>query len=96
MITIVFTGSRGGLLFGGIELIILLIILAVADRKTRIPLLIICIAAASGVCFPATAVDRTHAIYDEPILNFKRNKIRLGLWYRALEDSVQTRSQDAV
>jgi O-antigen ligase len=86
MITIVFTGSRGGLLFGGIELIILLIILAVADRKTRIPLLIICIAAAAVIIATIPQWTELMRYTMSRFTSFKENKIRLGLWYRALED----------
>lgn len=85
-ITIVFTGSRGGLIFGAVEILILIIYTCVKVKELRKPLLVLC-----GVCIAALAVTVTVWL---PVMRytFKRltdyneNKIRLGLWYRAIED----------
>ncbi len=84
--TIIMTGSRGGLLFGGIELVALIIYFAVVDKKHRKILL-----SAAGVIAVAGLVISPKLLYVmrytlERFTSQGENAIRIGLWKRSVTD----------
>ena len=85
-VLILFTGSRGGMLFGLVELGICFITMFILDRKHR-PYI--------GIIFGFSLVVAfflRHSIIDivsyttERLLDYDENKIRLGLYSRGIED----------
>ncbi len=83
---IVFTGSRGGLLFGAVELMILIVYFAVTDKKHRKPLLIIIgVIFAAGICASPKLVHLMRYTL-ERFTSYNENFRRLGLIKRSFED----------
>ena len=83
---IVFTGSRGGLLFGAVELMILIVYFAVTDKKHRKPLLIIIgVIFAAGICVSPKLVHLMRYTL-ERFTSYNENFRRLGLIKRSFED----------
>lgn len=83
---ILLTGSRGGLLFGAIELMILIVFFAVIDKKHRKPLLIIiAVIFAAGICVSPKLVHLLRYTL-ERFTSYKENFRRLGLIQRSFED----------
>ncbi len=84
--TMLLSGSRGGMIFGGIELIILIVYFAVIDKKHRKVLL--GIVAAIGilgiVLLPKLIYILRYTI--ERLTSYSENAIRLGLLRRSVED----------
>lgn len=79
-------GSRGGMLFGGIELVICVILLIVLDKKRRKTycwifgaILVLCLA---SIPFQMDLLSKTL----ERFTSRKENFRRLGLWQRAIQD----------
>ncbi len=83
---ILFSGSRGGMIFGAIELGICFVVMFIIDKKHRIP-----IAAITAVCL-ITAFILRHFLFDllsytiERLMNPAENAIRLQLIPRGIED----------
>lgn len=80
------SGSRGGMIFGGIELVILIVYFAVIDKKHR--KILLGIVAAMGV---AAILVMPKLIYIfrytiERLTSYSENAIRLGLLKRSVED----------
>ncbi|MGN0573994.1 MAG: O-antigen ligase family protein [Acutalibacteraceae bacterium] len=83
---ILFSGSRGGMIFGAIELGICFVVMFIIDKKHRVP-----IAAITAVCL-ITAFILRHFLFDmlsytiERLMNPAENAIRLQLIPRGIED----------
>ena len=80
------SGSRGGMIFGGIELLILIIYFAVIDKKHRKILLgiVAAIGVAGIVLLPKLIYIFRYTI--ERLTSYSENAIRLGLLRRSVED----------
>ena len=83
---IVLTGSRGGLLFGAVELMILVVYFAVTDKKHRKPLLLIIgIVFVAALCLSPKLIHLMRYTL-ERFTSYKENFRRLGLIKRSFED----------
>lgn len=83
---IVLTGSRGGLLFGAVELMILVVYFAVTDKKHRKPLLLIIgIVFVVALCLSPKLIHLMRYTL-ERFTSYKENFRRLGLIKRSFED----------
>ena len=83
---IVLTGSRGGLLFGAVELMILVVYFAVTDKKHRKPLLLIIgIVFVVAICLSPKLIHLMRYTL-ERFTSYKENFRRLGLIKRSFED----------
>lgn len=85
-IAIVLSGSRGGLLFGAVEFLILVIYFAKADKEHRKYYLGII---GLGVIAAIVAVLKFSSLFEYTIDRFtssKENFRRIGLWKRSVED----------
>ena len=80
------SGSRGGLIFGGLELMILIIYFAIKDKKHRkILLSIVGVIAVAVVCLIPKLIHLFRYTI-ERLTAYSENKIRLGLLKRSVED----------
>lgn len=87
LFTILLTGSRGGMLFGLIELLLLILFFAIKDKKHRKVYIGISIAGVLGVCCAIPfLLDFLSYTLSRFTMASGENAIRLGLWQRALED----------
>ncbi|MEG1179860.1 MAG: O-antigen ligase family protein [Oscillospiraceae bacterium] len=85
-ICLLLSGSRGGMMFGGIELLICIIVLIIVDKKKRnLNLSIIGTMVILGLVLVPDLKDLLAKTL-ERFASFKENKIRLGLFERAIED----------
>ncbi|MDR1464182.1 MAG: O-antigen ligase family protein [Oscillospiraceae bacterium] len=83
------TGSRGGLLFGGIEMVMCLFLLFLADKKRRVVYLIFTgLLVAVAVAFSGALYGFFGETVNRLILGISRGdkEVRVGLFRRALED----------
>ena len=80
------SGSRGGMLFGGVEFLMCIIVLIIVDaRKRKLNIGIFGTLFAIGLISLGSLEDLLQKTL-ERFVAFKENKIRLGLFERAIED----------
>lgn len=80
------SGSRGGMIFGGIELLILIVYFAVIDKKHRKILLGIVAAMGVAVILLMPKLIYIFRYTIERLTSYSENAIRLGLLKRSVED----------
>ncbi len=79
-------GSRGGMLFGTVELVVCIAVLLFMDKKNRkLNLAVVGIMLAVVLCFSKQLFE--FCFYTiQRLFDYNENKIRLGLFERAIED----------
>ncbi len=84
--TMLLSGSRGGMIFGGIELFILIVYFAIIDKKHRKFLLGIVVAIGVAVVLLLPKLINLFTYTIERLTSYSENAIRLGLLQRSVED----------
>jgi len=85
-VAIMFTGSRGGLLFGFIELTICIVVMFVINKKNRKKLLIVIVGCIILLLIISPFVLELLEYTLSRFVTVDENKIRLGMFRRGIED----------
>ncbi len=85
-VAIMFTGSRGGLLFGLIELVICITVMFIINRKNRKKLLFVVIGSVIILLLISPLILELLEYTLSRFVTDDQNKIRLGMFKRGIED----------